>query len=103
MEHKIVYVRLLTGEELITTHVNTDNETFSFQHTLQLFVGEPKAPKEPPALGFLPWLHYTKAMEKVAINKAAVVLMCDPIDQLKAEYQKITGKIITPPTGLILP
>ncbi len=103
MEKKIQFVRLISGEELIATHFNVDENTFGFEKAIQVVVTPPKAPNQPPGIGFSAWLPYTKAMEKVYINKNCVMLMVDPDDQLLNAYQKITGKVITPTKGFILP
>jgi hypothetical protein len=105
MDKKIVVVRMLTGEELLTTHVGTDSDTFEFHNTIQLMAGNIPDPRSGKAqsLGLLPWMTYTNAREKVYINKNAVAFMADPADSLRVEYQKATGSIVTPKTGLILP
>jgi len=103
MDKKVVYVKLITGEELITTHTATAQETFTFENTVLLVVGRPDKVGAQPPMGFMPFLPYTNASVKVAVNRNSVQLMCDPHHQLIQEYQKITGSIITPKTGLIIP
>lgn len=103
MEKKIVFVRLITGEELITTHTNTAGETFTFEKTLQLYITPPKAKGEMPGLGFVPFFPYTDAAAKVEINRMSVQMMCHPHPQLITEYQKVTGSVITPDKRLIIP
>jgi hypothetical protein len=105
MEKKVVFVRLITGEELLTTHVRTDSDTFWFEDTIQVVAGPIPKPGSGQAqpLAILPWMTYTKAREKVHINKNVVAFMVDPVDSLLQEYQKATSKIVTPNKSLILP
>lgn len=104
MEKKIVYVRLLTGEELVTTHVNTNADTFTFEASLQIYLDHSDPAISKGKLKYMQWLSYTKAAVRVHINKNSVVLMCDPIEPLVAEYQRVTGKVLTPtPPAFIMP
>jgi hypothetical protein len=103
MDKKIVLVRLTTGEELLTTHVNTDSDTFEFHNTILLVTAPPSGPGPGMNIAFAPWMPYTSAKDRVYINKNSVMFMVDPAPPLVNEYQKATGSIVTPRKGLIIP
>lgn len=51
----------------------------------------------------IPYNPFGKNLDVPAFDKSHVLFVDDVRDEIKNQYQQITGKVITPKTGLIVP
>ena len=60
-------------------------------------------PTQQNSLGLAPFMAYSKAGETgMTIPESFVMFMVDPVDELKAQYQNMFSKVITPNKKIIL-
>lgn len=92
----IKIIRLSTGEELISTVEKT-------HLGLKLTDCAILIPTQQNSLGLAPFMAYSKAGETgMTIPESFVMFMVDPVDDLKAQYQNMFSKVITPNKKIIL-
>ena len=94
--NEVKIVRLSTGEELLTTVEKT-------HLGLKLTDCAILIPTEQNSLGLAPFMAYSKAAEDgIVVPESYVMFMVEPVAELKAQYDKMFSKIITPPKQKII-
>jgi hypothetical protein len=91
----IKIVRLSTGEELIAT-VKTDGDTHNLKDVAILI------PTQQNSLGLAPFMAYSDAAKGMNVNDQFVMFIVDPVQDLKAQYQQMFNKVLTPDSKIIL-
>mgnify|MGYP000156107993 FL=1 len=92
---EIKIVRISTGEELLCT-VST------FAERLRLTDVAILIPTEANSLGLAPFMAYSDAKDGMDIPMSFIMFMVDPVDSLKAQYQKMFSKVITGGSKIII-
>jgi len=88
--------RMNTGEEVIFTLINEDENTIEIENPL---VAIPNASGQ---VGFGPWSVLQKDKTTLTIDKQFIVYQCDARDEVVESYEKIFSPIATPNKKLIL-
>jgi|TARA_R110000787_G_scaffold50413_1_gene120193 hypothetical protein len=88
--------RANTGEEVIFTLINEDENTIEVENPL---VAMPSAQGQ---IGFGPWSYLQKEETTLTIDKKYIVYICDARDEVVDNYTKIFSTIETPSKKLIL-
>ena len=120
MSSQIKGIRLISGEELIgevelVSTLSTTSSSGGAASTVwepainefivnkpQVLVAGPPGPNGAPQLGMTDFALLSKD-KKITIQYSGVLFMYVPIDQILQEYQRRTGKILTPGTpGLVV-
>lgn len=91
MEVKLV--KLITGEDIICELEMTDTQVVHNPYTLAM---HPE--KGLVLMKFSPYA----VTDKVYFDKSSVLCILDPQEPLVNHYKELTGKIITPPKGIIV-
>ena len=90
----IKLVRMVTGEDVLTEL--KDNEThYTFTNPLMIFM-QPSASGNMPTVGMHQWIPYSSD-KKYDVPREKVVMICNPAEDLRAQYDKAFG------SGLIIP
>lgn len=85
----IKIIRLVTGEELISTIENDGDTVILKKAAILIPAGEGR-------LAFAPWLPYTKADSGVTLNKKHVMFVLDPHAELENQYQGAINGLVVP-------
>jgi hypothetical protein len=94
--------KLLSGETVLGTYLGpceTRPECDLFEDTIQLVITDSLENPAEQSVGFAPFPEYNnpKNKNKIEINKNLVVFYIEPDEQFVEQYNKIFGKILTPP------
>lgn len=95
---KIMVLKFITGEEVIADVVNQTNEFYELDDALAIVMQPSQDGKI--STGFLPWLSTIEAPIKV--KESSVISSGEPVKDLKAAYQSMFSKIITPSKNIIV-
>ena len=88
----IKIVRLSTGEELLCTV----DSSKSYMNTLTLSDVTILIPTQANKLGLAPFMAYSSAPDGMEVKRDFIMFVVDPVEDLKAQYQAMFSKIITP-------
>lgn len=88
--------RMNTGEEVIFTLINEDDEFLEVEHPL---VALPNAQGQ---VGFAPWSTLAKEDSTIKVAKKYIVYTIEARDEIVENYEKIFSPITTPSKKLIL-
>lgn len=88
----IKIVRLSTGEELLCTV----DSSKAYMNTLTLSDIAILIPTQANKLGLAPFMAYATAKDGMEVKRDFVMFIVDPVEDLKAQYQEMFSKIITP-------
>ena len=89
-------VRMSSGEDLIVTIVNENEDFFIFQDAIVA------VPTGNGSLGFVPWSPLlSKDVKEIEVSKNFVVYVADADDEVVLQYNKMFNKIITPTKKII--
>lgn len=91
----IKIVRLSTGEELLC-EVSGGPESYTLKDVAILI------PTQQNSLGLAPFMAYSDAPHGMTVPGSFVMFMVDPVQDLKAQYQTMFSKVVTPDNKLIL-
>lgn len=94
--------KLLSGETVLGTYLGQSEmypECYLFEDTIQLVITDSLEREGEQSVGFAPFPEYNnpKNKNKIEINKNLVVFYIEPDEQFVEQYNKIFGKILTPP------
>mgnify|MGYP003117999184 CR=1 FL=1 len=89
-------LRMNTGEEIIFTLVNEDENMIEVENALVAI------PNTQGSIGFGAWSYLQKKNTTLAIDKQFIVYICDANDEVVENYEKIFSPIETPSKKLIL-
>lgn len=92
---EIKIVRISTGEELIC-EVSGGPDHYTLKDVAILI------PTQQNSLGLAPFMAYSDAPKGMSIPGNFVMFMVDPVEDLKAQYQTMFGKIATPSQKIIV-
>lgn len=100
----IAAFKLLNGDDVVTKYSKTETE-YKFYNPLQLVISQGPGGKPQPAL--VPWVAYADPSwaekDGFVVQKSLVIAAeVQPVAELMNAYQKMTGKIITPPTKSLI-
>lgn len=91
----IKIVRLSTGEELIAT-VKVSDTSINLQDVAILI------PTQQNSLGLAPFMAYSDAAKGMDVDNKFVMFTVDPVQDLKAQYQQMFNKVLTPESKIII-
>ena len=92
---EIKIMRLSTGEELICTIESSDTSTHG--RVYKLTDVAILIPTEANQLGLAPFMPYSTGITSgIEIAEKDVMFVTDPVDDLRAQYQNMFSKIVTP-------
>jgi len=94
----IKYLKLVTGEELITQYVDEGESTVTMKNPLGILMSQTEK-------GFnIQLVPYGSMADKetIVVNHKNIVFTADPETKLRNQYESITGQVITPPTPQIV-
>ena len=81
----VVTLRMLTGEEVVTTLVSEDAVEVTVDRPMVIATG-------PEGMGLVPFLFTVDPSRKIKINRAAIAVMCKTNEEISSGYtQKVTG------------
>jgi hypothetical protein len=96
----IKLIRLQNGEDLIADVVK-EGAALTLENPCMVYIRQ-NPTNTAASIGITKWMPYSDAKQFTIDNKWIVVIT-DPAEDLKGEYNKAFGSgIITPPTGLIV-
>lgn len=98
----IKIIKLITGEELLAEVPNEFAVEFQMKNPVRIVVMPNKLDPKTPNIGFAPWAEFSDDKDFV-IDRKHIVAIMTPIRQFVDQYNGMFGKIVTPPSGLILP
>jgi len=87
-------VRLSTGEELLCK-VSVEGDLYTLED-LALIV-----PTQQNSIGLAPYLPYAKT-DKLSVDAKFVMYVIEPHEDLREQWQKVFGKIITRDSSIII-
>ena len=93
----IRYLKLVTGEELITEYNDEGESTVTLKNPLGILMSQTEK-------GFNIQLVPYGSMadkEEIMVNYKNIVFHAEPEQKLRNQYESITGQVITPPTPKI--
>ncbi len=97
---EIKILRLSTGEELIcdvSTESTSSRGTVYTLKDIAILI-----PTEQNSLGLAPFVPYSTGITKgIEIAEKDVMFVTDPIDELRAQYQNMFSKIMTPQQNIV--
>jgi hypothetical protein len=92
-------IRLQTGEDLMGDVVIDENDNIVIENPCMVYV-RPNSTNTGASIGLTRWLPYA-ASKTFTIESRWVVVLTDPADDLKAEYNSAFGSgIVVPPTSI---
>ena len=94
----IKYLKLVTGEELVTEYIDEGESTVTLKHPLGILMRETEK-------GFnIQLVPYGSMADKdtIIVNHKNIVFTAEPETKLRNQYESITGQVITPPTPKIV-
>ena len=91
----IKVVRLSTGEELLTT-LETKEGYYELTDVAILI------PTQQNSLGLAPFMAYCDTEKGLQLQPKDVMFILDPVKNLKAQYEEMFGKIVTPDSKIIV-
>ena len=89
-------LRMNTGEEIIFTRVNEDENMIEVENALVAI------PNTQGSIGFGAWSYLQKKDTTLTIDKQFIVYICDANDEVVENYEKIFSVIEKPSKKLIL-
>lgn len=94
--------KLLSGETVLGTYIGQSEEKSDcdlYEDTIQLVITDSLQNPAEQTVGFAPFPEYNnpKNKNKIEINRSLVVFYIEPDEQFVEQYNKIFGKILTPP------
>lgn len=95
----IKLIRLQTGEDLMGDVLINENNDVVIENPCMVYV---RPTGNSASVGITRWLPYS-AEKSFTIDSKWVVVITDPVDDLKNEYNKVFGSgIIVPPTQIAI-
>ena len=94
----IKYLKLVTGEELVTEYIDEGESTVTLKHPLGILMSQTEK-------GFnIQLVPYGSMADKdtIVVNHKNIVFTAEPETKLRNQYESITGQVITPPTPQIV-
>ena len=89
-------LRMNTGEEVIFTLINEDENTLEIENALVA------VPNAQGSIGFAAWSYLQKKDTTITLSKEYVVYIIDANEEVVENYEKIFSPIQTPSKSLIL-
>jgi len=90
-------IRLTTGEELLCKAKSADGGGWYVKDAVLI------VPVNIQNISFVPWMMYADAPEEgILLPEKVIAFTVEPQKRLKAEYDKMFSKILTPDSGDIL-
>ena len=94
----IKYLKLVTGEELITEYIDSGESVVTLKNTLGILMSQTDK-------GFnIQLVPYGSMADKetILVNHKNIVFTAEPEQKLRNQYESITGQVITPPEAKII-
>ena len=89
-------LRMNTGEEVIFTLINEDENTLEIENALVA------VPNAQGSIGFTAWSYLQKKDTTITLSKEYVVYIIEANEEVVENYEKIFSPIQTPSKSLIL-
>jgi hypothetical protein len=95
-------IKLVTGEEVISEVVISQDGRFILKNPVQLRVVPPQIAGAQPSMGFVPFPNFGTPTENMLIEPLHIVYTYTPDEQIVANYNQMFGSgIITPSKQII--
>ena len=99
----IQIIRLISGEEIIAD-VSYADGIYSLKNPLRIIMNASRTDPEKIGFGFMDWLpHAELKNDTVQVLRDNVLFIVLPKKNFMEEYKRMTSKILTPSTNLIVP
>jgi hypothetical protein len=101
---KIVVLRLITGEEILSESLGYEGDFIKVKNPVQIVMmpARPGDPDKTPKIALAPWLQFAAKKEQL-IPLHAILLEYEPVAEFVNQHKQLHGGIITPPQKLVLP
>jgi len=94
----IKYLKLVTGEELVTNYKDDGESTVTLNNPLGILMSQSEKGFN---IQLVPYGSMAKD-ETIIVNHKNIVFTAEPETKLRNQYESITGKVITPPQPSII-
>jgi hypothetical protein len=94
----IKYLKLVTGEELVTDYKDEGGTTVTMKNPLGILMSQSEKGFN---IQLVPYGSMAKD-ETIIVNHKNIVFTAEPEDKLRNQYESITGQVITPPQPSII-
>ena len=94
----IKYLKLVTGEELVTNYKDDGESTVTLNNPLGILMSQSEKGFN---IQLVPYGSMAKD-ETILVNHKNIVFTAEPEDKLRNQYESITGQVITPPSPSII-
>ena len=94
----IKYLKLVTGEELITEYIDSGESVVTLKNPLGILMSQTDKGFN---IQLVPYGSMAKD-EEIMVNYKNIVFTAEPETKLRNQYESITGQVITPPEAKII-
>jgi hypothetical protein len=94
--------KLISGEFILATVLKDTQFTVQLTNVVRILVMPSEAAGGQPAVGFGDWCPFAKD-KNLTLQKQHIMAEMEPLSDFLNAYQQQFAKIVTPPSGLILP
>ena len=94
----IKYLKLVTGEELVTDYKDEGESTVTLKNPLGILMSQTEKGFN---IQLVPYGSMAKD-ETILVNHKNIVFTAEPETKLRNQYESITGQVITPPQPSII-
>ena len=94
----IKYLKLVTGEELVTNYKDDGESTVTLNNPLGILMSQSEKGFN---IQLVPYGSMAKD-ETILVNHKNIVFTAEPENKLRNQYESITGQVITPPQPSII-
>ena len=89
----IKYLKLVTGEELITEYIDEGSSIVTMKNPLGILMSQTEKGFNIQLVPYVGMAHD----ETIEVNHKNIVFTAEPEQKLRNQYESITGQVITPP------
>tara|TARA_B100001250_G_scaffold405112_1_gene422056 strand:- start:860 stop:1156 length:297 start_codon:yes stop_codon:yes gene_type:complete len=89
----IKYLKLVTGEELITEYIDEGSSIVTMKNPLGILMSQTEKGFNIQLVPYAGMAHD----ETIEVNHKNIVFTAEPEQKLRNQYESITGQVITPP------
>ena len=94
----IKYLKLVTGEELITEYIDEGSSIVTMKNPLGILMSQTEKGFNIQLVPYAGMAHD----ETIEVNHKNIVFTAEPEQKLRNQYESITGQVITPPEAKII-
>lgn len=93
---KVAIIKLTSGEEIVASIISNSENVVLIEKPLGIgFEPTPQGMK----FGFAPFSPLS--LDPKPLNASAIQFIAEPNEDILAQYQKVTGSIVTPPSKIL--